>query len=252
MKVKHLTALGIIVFLSSLPLQGCTTIQPGEVGIKSTLGSLKEEPLKPGVHAAIPLLDNVATLTTRTVAQPEQFSAQTKDNQVMLVTATSTYSLNSVKATEAYSKVGKTNVAIQAVSVQPILLSSVKTVISRYEMDTIIENQTKVSNEIAELVSSRLLKSDYITFQAFDVTGFKLDPNVQEAVEKKQIAIQENQRKDTEILTATKEAQRLEILRKSLTPEILMQQAIQKWDGSGIPPTAGSNLNIFTDSKTGK
>jgi hypothetical protein len=83
------------------------------------------------------------------------------------------------------------------------------------------------------------------------VTGFVLDTEVQKSIEQKQIAIQEKQRKMTELETAQIEAQRLKTLDAVLSDRILLKQAIDKWDGSSmIPPMAGGgNMNLLLSPK---
>lgn len=243
---RKLAVLVALVFLSGPMLNGCATVGPGEVGIKTTFGSVHEEPLQPGLHLNVPVADWIDKLPTRAIAQPEQYSSLTKDSQKIVVYATATYSINPKQSVKAFTTVGKTSDKIKQAIVQPALLAAVKDVISRYSMTDVIENQTQVSDEIGQIVRQRLGKTSYIDLQTFDVTGFVLDENVQASVEKKQIAKQELERKDTELKTAQKEAERLQILQKSLTKEVLMQEAIQKWDGSGIPPTVGSDVNLFT------
>jgi hypothetical protein len=83
------------------------------------------------------------------------------------------------------------------------------------------------------------------------VTGFVLDPEVQKSIEQKQIAIQERQRKLTELETAQIEAQRLKTIDAVLSDRVLLKQAIDKWDGNSlIPPMAGGgNLNLLLSPK---
>lgn len=77
------------------------------------------------------------------------------------------------------------------------------------------------------------------------MTGFVLDSEVQKAIEGKQVANQKLAQKATEVDIAKKEAERLQALQDAITPNTLMKEAIDKWDGSGIPPTVGGNLNLF-------
>lgn len=231
-----------LVVVLSASLGSCAVVNSGEVGISSSFGTVKPEPLQPGLHFWFPGLANVSTLSVRTQAPPEEFTALTVDSQKIVVTAISTYALNPANAPKAYTQVGTDVDTIAKVVVRPVLLSAVKNVVSRYQMSFIIENQTKISQEIQEEIEKRLGQASYVSFQDFNVTGFVLDPNVQDSVEKKQIAVQELQRKQTELQTAKIEAQRLDALNRSLTPNILLQQAIQKWNGnSAVPPGSGGN-----------
>lgn len=64
---------------------------------------------------------------------------------------------------------------------------------------------------------------------------------MQKAIESKQIANQRLAQKSTEVEIAKKEAERLIALQGAITAQTLMKEAIDKWDGSGIPPTIGGS-----------
>jgi uncharacterized protein (TIGR02231 family) len=60
-------------------------------------------------------------------------------------------------------------------------------------------------------------------------------------------------RKKTEVEIAKKEAERLNALAGSITPQTLMKEAIDKWDGSGIPPTvSGEGMSLLVQPKNKK
>ena len=222
---------------------GCSVVESGSVGVKTSLGAVKTEALSPGIHTAIPLVDWVTTYTTRTVSLPEEFASLTSDGQAMKVTATALYSINPVKAPQIFATIGNDDTSIKDRVIQPVLLGAVKEVISRYPMFQVIENQNKIAAEVTELISKRLASSDLVNFQGFIVTGFVLDKEVQQSIEGKQIAQQNLAKKSTEVQIAKKEAERLDALKGAITPQTLMKEAIDKWDGSGIPPTLGMSGN---------
>jgi regulator of protease activity HflC (stomatin/prohibitin superfamily) len=238
-------ALLVAVCLIAATSVGCSVVPSGSVGVRNTFGKISPTPVSPGVHMVIPGVNGISKMSVQTVAQPETFTALTKDSQKIEVTATARYSLKPEKAPEAAANIGSTRELVASVEVQPVLLSSVKDVISRYPMGFIIENQSTISSEITAAISGKL-DSGYIDFHDFDVTGFVLDPEVQSSVEKKQIAIQELQRKETELATAKLEAQRLQELDKALTPSILQDKAIEKWNGqSAVVGGAGAGASVL-------
>ena len=225
----------------SLAFQGCAIVESGQIGVKTSLGTVKQESLSPGAHVAIPSLDWVTTYSARTMSIPEEFASLTSDGQAMKVTATALYSINPAKAPQIFATIGNSDDSIKDRVIQPVLLGAVKEVISRYTMFQVIENQNKIATEVSALISDRLKSSDLVNFQGFIVTGFVLDPEVQKAIESKQIANQRLAQKSTEVEIAKKEAERLNALQGAITAQTLMKEAIDKWDGSGIPPTIGGN-----------
>ena len=232
----------LFVFLIS----GCTIVESGNVGIVSSFGKVQAEPVAPGISFVFPGLRDISQLSIRTIALPEEFTSLTKDSQKIIVAATATFAIAPEAAPQAYIQIGRNIQTIQATVVQPVLLSAVKNVISQYAMTFIIENQATVATEIKADIIKQLQQAGYINFQDFNVTGFILDPDVQKAVEQKQIAIQEQERKKTELVTAGIEAERLKTLDSALTERILMKQAIDKWNGNSlVPPTATGQSNIL-------
>lgn len=219
---------------------GCTSVSSGSVGVESSFGKISNEPLQPGVHLAFPVFRDVTPMSTRSTALPEEFVTLTRDSQKMTVTGTITYDIIPAKAPEALTKIGDEE-AIKNTIIVPAMLASVKDVVAKYSMGDVIDNQAKVSTEIAEAITKRLGNNGLIRVSSFDVTGIVLDPNVQASVEKKQIALQELQRKQTELDTARIEAERLNILNGALTDRVLLDKALEKWDGhSVVPPGSGS------------
>ena len=250
MKKMNLKLIGVtLVTLLFGLLESIVVIDPGEVGVRSTLGSVHPVIMASGTHLVTPMIDTVTTFSTRTENLPEEFASITKDGQVMRVSATALYSINPVKAPAIYSQIGISIKSIKDKVIQPALLGAVKQVISKYVMFEVIENQNQVSQEVETTIKQILGENDFIQFTSFTVTGFTLDKEVQASIEQKQIAAQQLQRKSIEVDIATKEAERLNILSKSITSTTLMSDAIEKWDGHGIPPTAGQGLSLLVQSK---
>ncbi|MBD3884557.1 prohibitin family protein [Phormidium tenue FACHB-886] len=238
---------GILLALVALVVFSSTvTVNSGEVGVKSTFGKVNAQALPPGLHLVTPFISSVSTISTRLIARPEEFTSLTNDSQRVKITATATLSISPDQAPVAFAAVARTSNEIVDKVVQPVLLAAVKQVASKYPITYIIENQQQVADEISSVVTEDLSSKSFIDFQRFDVTGFELDSNVQEAIEGRQIAKQELERKRTELETAKIEAQRLDILDGSLTPAILTNKAIEKWDGSSLVPPGSEFPGVLT------
>jgi regulator of protease activity HflC (stomatin/prohibitin superfamily)/transposase len=231
-------ALLLLAIAPSL-LTGCTSVNSGNVGVASSFGKIGGEPLQPGLHFAFPVIRNVTEISTRSTALPEEFTSLTKDSQKIKIAGTITYSVIPAKAPEALIRVGNEE-ALKNTIIIPAVLASVKDVIAKYSMDYLIENQSGVSSEISKAITDRLNNNGLLQVSTFDVTGIVLDDNVQESVEKKQIALQDLQRKQTELRAAELEAQRLTILNGALTDKVLLDKAIEKWNGNSVVPPGGS------------
>lgn len=238
-RAKAIAVALLMLAIAPLLLTGCTSVNSGSVGVASNFGKISGEPLQPGLHFAFPVLRDVTTISTRSTALPEEFTSLTKDSQKIKISGTITYSVIPAKAPEALTRVGDEE-ALKNTVILPAVLASVKDVIAKYSMDSLIENQSGVSTEIAKTITDRLNNNGLIQVSTFDVTGIVLDDSVQESVEKKQIALQDLQRKQTELKAAELEAQRLTILNSALTDKVLLDKAIEKWDGQSVVPPGGS------------
>lgn len=248
MKSKNITvivsiALGLILILSAV-----TIIPSGYVGIKTNLGKISPNVLNPGVNLVIPLIETVNNMSVQQQQVPETFAVQTKDNQLITVTGTAVYNINPSNAANTAIRIGYDPDTISKVVFQPKLLSTTKRVISQYGMEDAISKQAEISTEIqAELIQS-LSTDGSIVFDGFNITGFVLNPDVQRSIESKQIALQEKQRKQTELETAQLENQRLSKIGSALTPLLIEQQLIEKWDGKSL--LIRGNNSVLIDSKS--
>ncbi len=235
--LKNIISLIVVVFFTSF-LTACTTIEPGEVGVKSTLGQLKSEPLNSGLHITLPILDSWAIYSTRTVALSEEFATLTKDGQAVKVTGIAEYSINPAKAPSIYQNLGASANDVQNKVINPVLLSAVKIQVADKDLSSVISDQNGLSSAIVNDINLQLKENEYVNFDSFKVTGIVLDPQVQSSIERKQIAKQELERKSTEIQIAEGEVKRLNILKGGISELTIKQDFVNKWDGK--TPIGGS------------
>jgi regulator of protease activity HflC (stomatin/prohibitin superfamily) len=233
----------VLILVLTIAIPGCTTIEPGEVGVKSTLGQLNSEPLNSGLHVTIPGLDTWAIYSTRTVALAEEFATLTKDGQAVKVTGIAEYSINPAKAPSIYKNLGTSANDVQNKVINPVLLSAVKIQVADKDLSSVISDQNGLSSAIVDDINLQLKENEYVNFDSFKVTGIVLDPQVQSSIERKQIAKQELERKSTEIQIAEGEVKRLNILKGGISDLTIKQDFVNKWDGK--TPIGG---NIIIDA----
>jgi regulator of protease activity HflC (stomatin/prohibitin superfamily) len=257
---KQIAALTLIVLISSSSLTGCTSVGSGEVGVKTTWGVAKDKALNPGIHWQTPLADWITKYDSKSQTVPEEFGSLTKDGQSVKITGILNYRINAEHAPLIYAQVSGDVNGVKDKVVQPILLSVIKQVASQYTMTDLIANQLKFSDAVEAELRQRLSdekignisKGDIAIVDSFNITGFVLDPQVQEAIERTAISKQSLQTAQNDVEVAKLQALRNAELQKGLTPEILMNDAIKKWDGSGIPPTIGNSQQFLIQPNTTK
>ena len=243
-KLKNIISVLFVLFVTSF-LTSCTTIEPGQVGVKSTLGQLNIDPLNSGLHITIPGLDTWAIYSTRTVALSEEFATLTKDGQAVKVTGIAEYSINPVKAPSIYKNLGASAIDVQNKVINPVLLSAVKVQVADKDLSSVISDQNGLSTAIVDDINLQLKQNEYVNFDSFKVTGIVLDPQVQSSIERKQIAKQELERKSTEIQIAEGEVKRLTILKAGISDLTIKQDFVNKWDGK---TPIGSNIIVNASS----
>jgi hypothetical protein len=112
--------------------------------------------------------------------------------------------------------------------------------------------EAELRQRLSDEKIGNISKGDIAIVDSFNITGFVLDPQVQEAIERTAISKQSLQTAQNDVEVAKLQALRNAELQKGLTPEILMNDAIKKWDGSGIPPTIGNSQQFLIQPNTTK
>jgi regulator of protease activity HflC (stomatin/prohibitin superfamily) len=226
---------GVSGLLLLLTLLGSISIIPsGSVGVKSTFGKIDNGVLSPGLNLVLPFVQTVNTISVLQTQIDEKFAVQTKDSQLITVTGIAVVNVNPNNAAKTAARVSSNTDQINKVVLQPKLLAVTKSVISGYTMTDSISQQSAISTQIQTELAKLLIADGALDFDGFNITGFVLDPDVQKSIEAKQIASQQKLRKQIELETADLENKRLELIGKALTPLLVQQQLIDKWDGKSL------------------
>ena len=227
------TAVGItVVFIGGIALLSSFFVVPaGQVGVVTTLGKVSDTPRMPGLNLKIPFLQSAHLFNVRTQVVPEDFSTLTKDLQVIEAKATVKYAMKPSEAPRVYSTIATDNSEIYARIIQPSLLKSLKSVFSKYELDTIATDWNTISSLVQESVSEELNTFDYVDVKGLDLTGLKIAEEYRSAIEQKQIAEQQLLKAKTEVKIAEQEAVKFETLNRALNNQVLYKLFLDKWDG---------------------
>ena len=227
------TVVGITTaFVGGIALLSSVFVVPaGEVGVVTTLGKVSETPRTPGLNLKLPFIQSSHAFSVRTQVMPEKFSTLTKDLQVIEATATVKYAVKPSEAPRIYSTIATDDSAIYARVIQPSLLKSLKSVFSKYELDTIATDWNTISSLVQDSVSNELQRFDYVAVKGLDITGLKIAEEYRAAIEQKQIAEQQLLRAKTEVRIAEQEALKFNTLNKALNDKVLYKLFLDKWDG---------------------
>lgn len=149
----------------------------------------------------------------------------------------------------------------------PTIQESLKSTIAKFNAEEVITLRPKVKQMIFEDIKTRLEKNNIIVTD-FSIVDFSFSSEFNKAIEEKQIAeqsalraVNDLERIKTEaeqvevkaledakakIEIAKAEAQAQELLRKTISDQIIQLRAIEKWNGV-LPLYVGESGGIFLD-----
>lgn len=213
----------------------------GQVGIITRFGRVTRE-AGSGVLVKAPWpIEHLTKMNVRTQKEQQSASAATKDLQTVNATVAVNYNLTSATALKVYQNVGTD---FQNVVVDPIIQNTVKAVTAEYNASDLIDSRAEVATKLnTQLVKQ--LSSRGITVTSTNIVNFDFSAQFNDAIEQKQVAQQNAQKAQYELQTAQTQAQANQVQDAALSPAILEQQAIAKWDGHMPNAVSGSSGTIF-------
>lgn len=128
--------------------------------------------------------------------------------------------------------------------------------LNKYTTDEIVSNRSMVEKSIEEHLSNTLYNENFRLEQL--TSGLKYPQSIVESVNAKNKAVQEAMRAQNEleivkaeaekrIVAARAEKEANELRTQALTPQILEQMWIEKWDGTVPAVITGPNTSTFLD-----
>lgn len=273
MKGKHIfTPIAFLAILIIIPMTmcQCTRVDSSEVGIKfnklslTDQGKLDASPVT-GYVFYNPITTAVHTYPTyvqRVDYQP--FTVNTKDAAIFTMDPTMAYYLNRDKATDVFFKYRKSLDEIQEGYMRTVIYDAYRIVANSYTSDELMSNRAKFENEVRFILDSAL------TSEGFTVTEFtsQITPpeSLRKMIDEKNAAVQaslkaENKVKEAEanakiaVAKAEGEAKAMKIkadaeayynrtISASLSPMIIQDNWIEKWDGK-LSSVSGGNTPLI-------
>lgn len=222
------------------------TIRSGEVGLRVRFGKIIDSNLSEGFNLKIPYVEKIVKVNIKVQKVQLSTMAASKDLQDIATVIAVNYRVEGKNASSLYRTVGN---SYEGVILEPAIQESVKSVISKYTAEEVVTSRTEVSLNSLEELQNKVSKYG-IVIDSFNIINLTFSEEYSNAIEEKQVAEQklataklESEAKLVEA-EATKKAN--ELLKQSLTDELIAKQFIEKWDGK-LPETyAGEDiLGIF-------
>ncbi len=244
---KKTIVLGIIiVFVLITIINSFQTIESGEVGLKVRFGKIVDTSLNEGLNLKIPYIEQIQKVNIKVQKVEIPAESSTKDMQIINTTLAVNYRVDAGKASSLYRNVGN---SYEATVLIPAIQESIKSAIANYNAEEIITKRSEVSKNCLTALQEKVEKYGII-IDNFNLTDLSFSAEYTKAIEDKQVAEQNLERAKLEAEAKLVEAQATkkanDLLKQSLTKELIAKQMIEKWDGK-LPSTyAGDDvLGIF-------
>lgn len=244
------------------------TVDAGTVGVQIEWGAVQPDPLPEGFYWVSWGGEEIVNINARVLKMEANASASSKDLQVVTTKIALNYRLDASQVVKIYQSIGNIT-EIQNNIIDPVLQEAVKTATARYNAEELITKRPQVKADITQYVTERLSRSN-LNVLDLSIVNFQFDDKYQDAIEAKQVAEQraltaqndlrriEVEAKQEEaratgkanssLIEARAEAERQELLRRTITPELVQWEAIQKWNGT-LPTVTGNEVPILQLTK---
>lgn len=222
-------------------------IGPGERGVLMNFGAVRQGVLDPGLHVKLPFVQSVARMNVQVQNAQTTETAASRDLQNVSSTVATNWHILPADAEWVYQNIGSESDLVNKI-IRPAISNSVKAVTAHYNAEDLITHRDQVRDEIQKQITAEL-QPYRIVIDSVNITDFHFSQQFAQAIERKQIAQQralqaqyELQRAKVSaqqrIVEAQAQSQAQKLLQQTLTPELIQQQAIHKWDGH-LPSVVG-------------
>lgn len=244
---------------------GCfTNIGANRVGIvyNPFRGGIQSYTLGQGYKTKSPLTKIYKINTEVQELTFKNISVQTNDSQFVNAIIKAQVKIDSNKAFEYFSKYKDKNLEDISSLLSSTMQKQLETITTQYNiMDVLGAKRDEIVNKSLDLIQKELLKDGIsvlrITLVDTDA-GEQIEKAIaNEAVAKKEAETAEYKKQkaqlegEAKVIEAQKEKEANELISKTLTDELLMEQFIEKWDGK-LPTVTGGETMFDISSIMGK
>lgn len=252
----HIVLKLILLFILLTLISSFFVIVPaGERGVLMRFGAVQSPVLGEGIHPMIPIVHTVHTLSVRVQKQEISAEASSRDLQDVYTAVVLNWHIVPDEANLLFQQIGDEQAVVSSI-VNPAVEEVLKAVVAMYTAEEIVTQRGVVKAQVDESLTTRL-RDYHLQLDDSSLVRIRFSQRFSDAVEAKQVAEQEAKRAEFIAQKAVKEAaarvnlakgeaEAHQIVQASLTPEILQQQAIQRWNGK-LPLMVGNDSRTILD-----
>jgi len=218
--IYAIIALIVIAFMT----KPYVIINSGEVGIKVTTGKYESDPLQPGFHLFIPVIQKVITVDTKvrlinykTIEDMSGFDSGIKINPAINILDARGLPV-SIELTVQYkllpsgapSTIATWGLSWEDKIVNPVVRNIVRNVVGGFNAEELPTKRNEIATMIENGIRSQIeaLKGKPVSIESVQLREIVLPAKIKEQIEKVQIANQESERVKYEVLRAKQEAEK--------------------------------------------
>ena len=233
-----------IIAVICLFVGGCslTTVDAGQIGVRTQFGKVTENSVEPGLHWVNLIGGHIVKYDVREQKAEIKAPTYTKDMQQADIFVVVTYALNKGEVGVVHQTYGT---AYADRVVLPKVTGAIKDVIGNIEAAELVHAREKAAKSILETATSQIAEAKVpVTITSLVITNIDYSDVFEKSIEEKVVAQQnairaQNETKRVEeesrqvVVRANAEAEAMKIRAQALkeNQNILLQDFIKKWDG---------------------
>lgn len=239
-----------------------TVVNPGERGIKVTLGTVDQNILNPGFHFKLPLFTGVEKISVQTQTDSDKLPAASSDLQDVTIETVVNWHVDSASVIPVYQQYqGLDNYTSSVIG--PIIRDAVKATSAKYTAEELVQKRDQFASDVAVLLHDELAQKGAV-FERVNIVNFEFSDSFTKAIEAKVVAQQDAlaaQNKlqqvqfeaDQAVATAQGQAKAIAIQAAAIQSQggadYVKLQWIARWNGALPTTELGSNTPIVDFSK---
>lgn len=264
---------GVVLGLLVIVFSSFVVVDSGSVGVVTVFGHVEKDPLFNGLHFVLPYKD-VIQMDTRVQKHEAKYAAASMDIQAVHAVMALNFRLIGDRAPEVYRTVG---LRYEQSIIDPAAAEVLKANTAVHAANDILQQRPKIKGDVQEGLTKWLIKYG-IQVTEVSLKDIRFDKDFEHAVERKQIAQQVAEQKRYEVDQAKREAEskvakergegaalqaraegeaaamRMRAaaeaeyntkVTQSLTPVMIQQQYLAKWDGKLPQFVTGTGSNLL-------
>lgn len=196
-------SMSVILFFA-----GCAVVRPGEVGVKSTLGKLKDKVYKPGITTVNPFVSRMIRIPTRTVNREVKLNLPSKEGLNVSSEISILYHIQPEKATEVVRTVGSN---YEEVLILSVFRSAAADICAQFFAKDMHSGKRGEIEGMIRMQMDSILADRGFVIESILLKSISLPPGLYTAIEDKLEAEQEAQRMQFVLQRERQEAERKKI-----------------------------------------